>query len=693
MVVAKTLILAVLAFWLTIRLTGHYGHWCPSKLCAGNALDFGLPLFAGALALAVVGALCLSYLPNREGFAGDLPLFPAVLTGLTVLMGYVYVRSLFNHLVVDMPVSRFEIGTLAVLCAVAWYRSKRVVGSVVRAYPNSGYRQLIIDLALLLAICLLIADREMPRDVMLSTDPDLHAYMGHQMTRFGAVPYHQREWGPEAFNYPAGSGTLLFLWHLLSGIDVRNLVNAMPILFTLVGALIVAECLTAQLRSPSHRLLVQLAAITLTAANFVLPLYAGNEHMSGSARLMSIGFVALFLWLIFPVYRSKDDWSWSGIVLAGMTIFVLCSLNPANLIVPGGQLFALVVYRVFSGRPFLKSTWVLVFGLGLIVLDPYYQGLLQIVEKARTDTVGYDDSLPIKPGAQVVSDAIHQWSTGWKTYPKELTALYSEQGIPFFLTFVAGLLLCLGIVRRRLPFSWAAFAALLAFLLSFYLVYGFAQSLSNDRRFYLLSPYVYFNLTQYKSLWIVLALAALLSSLALARVHRMWILVAAFALILPMNSMVRGYQDMYLDPRRDYCGASGCVADADRALLKKIEAKVRSGELRKDGPASKVLLANLVVQMNREKWAFPVFSARVYPHYDVPPAAFFYYQGDVEYSTNSYVKRVCDRLDREWLKSKGIGYVYLPSEHLGTCLEHLPKQEEIVLQEGNAYFLKLREKL
>ncbi len=105
-----------------------------------------------------------------------------------------------------------------------------------------------------------------------------------------------------------------------------------------------------------------------------------------------------------------------------------------------------------------------------------------------------------------------------------------------------------------------------------------------------------------------------------------------------------------------------------------------------------MLLPNAPAQMSNEKWIFPVSSARAYPMYDVLPAAFFYYQGDVEYSTASYMQRVCNQLDREWLESKRIRYVFLPSLREGVCLkgiEDLVSQEQIVLQEGNAYLLKL----
>ena len=90
---------------------------------------------------------------------------------------------------------------------------------------------------------------------------------------------------------------------------------------------------------------------------------------------------------------------------------------------------------------------------------------------------------------------------------------------------------------------------------------------------------------------------------------------------------------------------------------------------------------------------FPLSSARMFPFYDILPAAFFYYQGDVDYSTRSFQERVCDRLDRRWLHSKGIAYIYLPSAREGTCIQgmnSLIRSETVVAHEGDAYLLRLK---
>ena len=107
-----------------------------------------------------------------------------------------------------------------------------------------------------------------------------------------------------------------------------------------------------------------------------------------------------------------------------------------------------------------------------------------------------------------------------------------------------------------------------------------------------------------------------------------------------------------------------------------------------------MLIPNAVAKMELETWIFPVSSARVLPYFKVLPAAFYYFQGDAQYGTASYLAHVCERLDRAWLQSKGIAYVYLPSEREQACVsgrEALIGSEQVVLNMGGAYLLRLRE--
>jgi hypothetical protein len=329
-----------------------------------------------------------------------------------------------------------------------------------------------------------------------------------------------------------------------------------------------------------------------------------------------------------------------------------------------------------------------------LTLDPYFQNLLGIVQHARVDTVGYGEEYVIKGMERIMADALHRWGPAASLTLREFGMLLLEPGPPLFL----GLLLLYGaaaaLVNRGIRVSRSVWVTAVLGLLALYLVYGFAQSLVNDRRFYLLGPYVFFNMSQYKGLILAGLLAWVLSRLAMLRFSALWMVAVAVLLVWPATHLMRDNHVMMLDPRRGYCGAYPCIGADDRLLLQQFEQLVRSGQLKKDDPAgARVLLPNAIAHMGPETWIFPVTSARILPYHDVLPAAFYYFQGDTEFGAASYRARVCEKFDRRWLRSKGIAYVYLPTGRENACMqgmEDLVRTEITVLRQGNAYLLRLR---
>jgi hypothetical protein len=172
------------------------------------------------------------------------------------------------------------------------------------------------------------------------------------------------------------------------------------------------------------------------------------------------------------------------------------------------------------------------------------------------------------------------------------------------------------------------------------------------------------------------------------------IFIMLICLIIPTKMLIRNNQVFNFNPRQAYCGSMGCLGDDDRKLLEKFEVLVSKKLLQNDmNERAKVLIPNSIFQSSLEKWIFPVSSARVLPHYNVLPAAFYYYQGSTSYSTDSYDKHVCQVLDRKWLASQGIDYLYLPADRGVACIagmDDLIKTEEVILRIGNAYLLKFR---
>lgn len=690
---ARSGLLAGALFLLVLGLLQGMSFGCGNTVCHAWGYRFGAALVAGCVALALVGGACLRGLGFQRDAGAGPGLFTALATGLVLLTGYVYLRSLFNQLVWDVPVSRWELVGLVAIAGMSSLQGWRRRIAAPDTAQRAGW--LLLELAVLAALCVVIADRELPRTVMLSSDPDFHVFFGLQVERFGGVPYHQRAWGDQAFNYPAGSGVLLFVWRQLTGLDVRNLLTALPILFTVVAGFVVVESLMAGIEKHSHRVLLLLCALGMTVAGFLFPLFAQYAHMESGARQMGILFVALFLHFVIVSAREPGPvpvgWLW----LPTLSFFALMVLNPAHVALPGCVLVALGVYGFFTGRRSWSLLLVLFGGLMLGGLDPFYQKMVGYTQGARTDTVIYGSALTIKTLPAIVRDTGDLLRHGWPGFFQGLAVLLTETRWKVFLSLLLMYAACLLVLSRERRISRASALSLLALLLSMYGIYAFTQALGTDIRTFLLAPYIFFNLAQYKALLLIFMAALVLWTLVRARRHVVVLVLAGVGLVLPVAVLMRGAQAMVLEPRRDDCGALGCINDDDQLLLRQFEQLVARGALADpSGPVPKVLVPNAVARMELETWIFPVSSARVLPYLKVLPAAFYYFQGDAQYGTASYLAHVCERLDREWLQSKGIRYLFLPSEREQACIsgmEALIGTEQVVLHQGGAYLLRLRD--
>ncbi|NBW82651.1 hypothetical protein EBR21_12945, partial [bacterium] len=77
--------------------------------------------------------------------------------------------------------------------------------------------------------------QEIPRAVMLSSDPDIHAFHASQILRFMRIPWNQESWGDLPLGYPTGFSGMSALWALISNQDVRNTVTMQPMIQMVVG--------------------------------------------------------------------------------------------------------------------------------------------------------------------------------------------------------------------------------------------------------------------------------------------------------------------------------------------------------------------------------------------------------------------------------------------------------------------------
>src|SRR5690606_8885904 len=152
--------------------------------------------------------------------------FLALLAGQAALVLYVALRSVVHAWLPWAPLTAPEL-LLCVVAAAAWlaHGARRRAPVVATRWREAG-NWLALELVLLAVVCVVIGERELPRLVMLSSDPDTHAYFARQLELGGGVPW----WGDARFHYPAGTAILGFLWAKLGFLDVRNALAALPLL-------------------------------------------------------------------------------------------------------------------------------------------------------------------------------------------------------------------------------------------------------------------------------------------------------------------------------------------------------------------------------------------------------------------------------------------------------------------------------
>lgn len=695
-------LLAAALVWLLWKVLQVMDLGCATTWCSSGGLRNGLSLFAGALALAAMGAALLVLLPggsnrgpglNPSQQAWLVPrLFTCLGAGLVGLTAYVYLRSLINHAVgQQLPLVRPEFAVLLAVALLVIARALRKPGT--GWVTRSGAQALLVDMLLLLVICLAVAEREMPRHVNLSSDPDQHAFFAFQIDRLGGVPWAQAAWGPLDFNYPAGSGVVLFIWEQFTGLGYLNLMPALPILFALVAALVLVEAVALKMPGVWNRGVVRIAAVGLTAAAFMFPLYREYVHQEGAARQLAMLPAALFLAVVVSELRGQHHDRMERAVMGAGALFMLVVLNPAHGVVPAVALVSLMWYAIHQGTPVLHLVGLSVAGLLLMLMDPYYQGLLGWLDRGNMQGVVQAERFVVKPWPEILTGAWSAWTDEAATLLWHMSVLFAETDRPLFLVFFLVHAFGLMLLHRHTGLNRSRLTLLVIFLLGLYVAFGFAWSLQHERRFFLLAPYVYFNMTQYKALLLTLLFVLVLKAVSRWPLSQMLLVGVSAALIYPVMAQVRDRQEMYLLSRKHYCGAFGCLPPEDLRLLKNFEQLVKSGSFVASSTTSKVLMPNAPMNTEHESWVLPVSSARVYPYFEVLPAAFYYYQGQPYYGTQSYYDRVCNTLDRTWLKEKHIDYVFLPSQRGTACLagmEDLVKTEEVVLQDGGAWLLKFR---
>ena len=666
--------LSALAAVAAFVLLSSLGAGCDG-MCSPRGLGYGLLLVLGSLGMAAIGQVALKAM-GIEHDARPPRLFLSLLTGQALLVVYVAVRSVIHAWSQTLPITAAEIVLLAAAAAIYVAHGMRAAPLPVRA-SRSWWP---LELAVLTVVCVVVGDRELPRIVMLSSDPDTHAYFARMLEVRGGIPWS----GGDVFNYPSGTATLGFLWAKLAFLDVRNAVTALPLLQAFFAAALVAEGFAVRTRDTRVLLGLFLAALGITAAAFLVPLYANYAHMEGAGRQMAIALLA-----VVPAALLSQR-AGSGAALAGLmllALFALAALNPINLVVPMVLLATFGLQQVLVHRRI--GWWVLVpiALIPLLLLDPYYWTL---IAGAGTPESRFtvDGMLPVKPLPSIMSE----WGSALSRGPGDFLAgntRFLPAQAPLFVASAVPLLLILGWIRRWTLYRVLRGAAVALFaIVSLWVADALFDTLLGDRRFYLLAPYYWLALAQLKILLVTtLTLAVILAAHLRRWPWPAWAGFTLVAITIAALSMSRT-QDFMDRPRYAYCGSLGCAARDDLAVLEEFELLAKKGALR----PGKVLLPNSLHEAHREKWIFPVTGARALPFFDGPSPAFYYYQGDPDFTTENYVHHVCERLDRDWLRQQSVTYIFLPQHRGSACvagMEALVQTERVVVRRGNSMILEL----
>lgn len=688
-------LLALIAAGTLLVVLAALGTGCEPLACSPRGLKYGAGLFLGAVGFAIVGAAAFRLLGLGTAALPAPGLFAAVLAGQVALVAYVYVRSMLHVASGVLPLTSVELVLVAAACAgyLLWSHRRSGPADAGNAVPDRAW--LLLRLAVLAAVCVVVADRELPRLAMLSSDPDTHAFLARQLERMGGIYHSQGDWGPDPLRYPAGTASMVFSWSSLSWLGVANALAAIPLLVTLLASLAVAELVAHRGAGLPSRALALLTATGVTAAALLFPVYTRFAHMEGAGRQMSIGAVALLAvcavatWNAGPGARRAAEWRFAAV--ATPTLFLLAVLNPVNVLLPSLFVAIWALATLVMER---RLTWWLVVPLAcpvLLAMDPYYFGLMTGRAAPQSVPLVGDYTRLGLP------DIVTGWLGGLSASParwlQPMLELLPGQGVPTFAMLAVGLAIaCLAVGQQpRRLFAIAAMAVLA--VIGIHLVNALLQALVRDARFYLLPAYFPVSLAQYKALLLVGIATSI--PIALRQAGRPFGHAAAMSVLLVafFAVTVRPVQPMHLAPRHDYCGSMGCLRPSDLEVIGKLEELVSSGAVpRVEGRLPRILVPNALVDAGDERWIFPTGASRYLALTDTLPVAFYYYQGDSDYTTDNYRRHVCERLDRAWLASERIGYVFLPADREGTCLaglDALARTDTVIAASGASLLIRL----
>jgi hypothetical protein len=658
------------------------GLGCGEFACSPRAVKYGAGILLAAVSCAVVG------LASSVVFGRDCQprIFSGLVIGQAVLILYVYVRSAVARTFPGLPMVSWEFHVLIVGAAVYLayaLRHRQELAAALRC-------QLPVALGTVVALSLVVADRELPRLLMLSTDPDIHAFLANQIRRFGYIPSSQGDWGGEAFNYPAGSPALIYAWSKVSGLEIANAAASLPLFQFFMAPLLISEALAPSHAGRAQHTIAHAAMIAVAAIGLAMPLFLPFSHMEGYGRQAALPFFAAIVVLVLRAAAAPRP-AWGIHVLLLLLLAAVAALNPVNALLPvilvGITLLGHAVHRRIVPWQLAISAAFLV----PLLLDPYFYALFSGASGAQK--LNLSTELVDKSAERVLSDSAAYFMRAEDWIRDLLLRLLPWDRLPGFAIALAGVSTLLACLRPRWRPKRVAVVTLLVLVGVVAVLLAVLAGLGNDRAYYLLHPYFLVSIGQMKII-ILLMLSSIAIVHLVARYGYGPRTVAGIAVLIMVTAIPpRFSQPVETAPRVRQCYEGSCLPVDDLALLRAIESAGGDPlfqQARRDG--ARILAPNVVAQMGLEEWAFPVGSARLLGQIDTLPVAFYYMQGDTDFTASAYRRHVCERFDTNWMKKERIRFLFVSARTDYACvkdLETMATAGNVVMQRGQALLLSI----
>lgn len=526
----------------------------------------------------------------------------------------------------------------------------------------------------------IFASRELPRVIMLSTDPDQHLYFTMRILFSGSIPWSQDSIGPLSFEYPAGLAALVASWVRVSFLEASSALTIQPIIQAMIGVLICVEAALTRFGSKEYRFVGYGAVISLFLTSFPLTLENGFYHLEGTGRISSWSFSALVMVIALTFDKRLLPFASLGMV-------ILASLNPSLPIIPGLFLLFRIIYLCFEPLK-LKDKLIILslsFSAGCAVFfDPYYFSILSSLLAKSQNSLSTSEV-----AQQFLFNFVEAWSSTLLILENKF--LGSNSITIQTILFISSIFI---LFFRR---SYKAVVVLLLPILAVYLGALLSpflnSSVASVKGGFLFGGYFQGAMNQIGLLWFFAQVGVVLSLIISNPVICFFI----SASLIFVNPILEAHRDslklVNMSPRKDYCGCCGCFMKDDEEVMRFMEKQYKE-YVDSDRPLDhksvpKILVSNAPVFVNGEEWLFPVGTSRILPIYETFPLAFYYFQGSKDYSYKNYQSYVCKRLDMQWLKDRNIRYLFIPSQGEG-CIRRISElKENVIFKSGNASLVRI----